>query len=157
MSTTHVRKAVATRRFARGAACVACGFDDPVALQGDPKRPLCYECAARKAGRSPVELHHLLGRRADEGATATPGNMHRVLSDAQLDWPEAVRNNAAADPLLWVAALARFLKDAATFVEAHAGRVAAWLERCAAALRERYGPRWWEELGLPRLWGVGDA
>lgn len=157
MSNTHVRKAVSSRRFTADAKCASCGFEEPAALQGNPKRPVCYECGATKEGRITVEGHHPLGRDVDPGTVSTPGNMHRVLSDAQIDWPPPVRANTGGDPLLWVAALVRFLRDAAAFIEARAGRVATWLERCADALRDRYGPEWWKELGLPRLWEDSDA
>jgi hypothetical protein len=77
------------------------------------------------------------GRKHDPSTVRLPGNLHRALSDAQLDHPEEIRNATRSDPFLWLAAgilglhdhldwwvrrlevIAHFFVDVSTWVRTH--------------------------------------
>lgn len=145
----------ATRRRVLGAGdrCPRCGWQGLAALTKAAHGVLCYECRCAEQGRATVEEHHHAGRANDPATIGVPGNLHRELSERQREWPPEVRSNAQRDPLLWVAGAALSLRDHLALALDWVGRVALWLVALAAALRERFGARWWEELGLPSLWG----
>ena len=129
--------------------CQHCIESDPFALQGTHPEITCYECSARQAGKSSTERHHPAGRRNSPVTVAIPGNDHRVLSDAQNDWPERTQRNPDESPLLKAAAAIRAWLDVLKLIiERTVGWVPDFLESLDAALREWFGDRWWEELGL---------
>jgi len=66
-----------------GAACEACGEDDPLALNTDDRMILCAECDAIRRGKRPIEEHHVAGRRSSSVAFWVPANLHRRLTAMQ--------------------------------------------------------------------------
>src|SRR4051812_46761107 len=92
-----VRKA-RRRRTGKHVPCRICGKPTWVP-QSSTADELCYECRSRTAGRLTTEIHHVLGRELDPDLTVeAPGNLHRDLSELELDWPTEVRNNPTRDP-----------------------------------------------------------
>jgi|GEM_PF-1154418 len=160
MSQEEINRAVRRTRKARplgpDATCWKCGCADPTMLHRRNRKIWCYECASLEDGKPAVEEHHLLGEANDPTKVGTPGNLHRVLSDAQIDWPHEVRFNTERDPLLWLAALCRSLRDIFEAVLGWLEYIALFLEGLSQALREWHGPRWWDVLGvgdLGEIWG----
>ncbi len=157
MSEEAINRAVRRTRKARplgpDAKCWKCGCEDPTVLHRpkNKRKIWCYECVSLEDGKSVVEQHHLLGEANDPTKVRTPGNLHRIVSDAQIDWPEEVRYNTERDPLLWLAALCRSLRDIGEAVVGWLDQIALFLERLAQTLRELHGPRWWEALGIGGL------
>ena len=163
----HAWRSLRRRRLlGDDAACVTCGCTDIVALHRDRSGMiLCYECTSLHAGRSTIERHHPIGRVLDE-TIEVGGNLHRVLSDAQTEWPAPVRNNPTRDPLAIIAAALLAVSDVARVAPAtegtavrrcldwladHAHRFAAWLVLLAKTLRQGLGDEWWHVLELPDL------
>jgi hypothetical protein len=66
-----------------GAACEACGVNDPLVLNSDDRMILCAECDAIRDGRSPIEAHHVAGRRHSAVTLLVPANLHRRLTAMQ--------------------------------------------------------------------------
>jgi hypothetical protein len=159
MSQEAINRAVRRSRKARTlgpeARCWKCGLADPIALERKWGKIWCYECARAHEGRPTVERHHVIGEANDASRIGVPGDVHRALSDAQEDWPEATRYNHDADPLRWIAALLRTLRDMAQWAVEKLETVALWTESCADMLRERLGSRWWETTGIGPLWNMG--
>lgn len=65
-----------------GAACEACGEDDPLMLDGDAALVLCADDAAFDQSRDSSERHHLAGHRWNIVLDLTP-NWHRVVTALQ--------------------------------------------------------------------------
>src|SRR4051812_18800344 len=87
------------RRTSQHVPCTECG--KRIWAKKGTKPGLCYECQARAAGKGTSEVHHILDRGIDPNLTVeVPGNLHRDLSELQLDWPPEVRKNRANDPIL---------------------------------------------------------
>ncbi len=149
----ELRKEAAYERLqTRTPKCQHCREANPLTLQGSHPDITCYECSAGQAGRSRTEGHHPAGRRNSPVIVAIPGNDHRVLSDMQRDWPERTLRNPDGSPLLAAAATIRgWLDVLLLIVQRTVGHVPAFLESLDAALREKYGESWWEELGLQRV------
>src|SRR5215831_20506000 len=68
------REAAYRRLGTRQPKCQYCSETDPLALQGVAPDLLCAECAARQAGCSPAEKHHLAWQHNDPTKTPIPGN-----------------------------------------------------------------------------------
>lgn len=158
MSTNELTRATraAKRQRTLGAAarCDTCGCTDPVALTKTDGRVCCYECRCAEQGRATVEQHHHLGRQNDSATVPVPGNLHRELSDRQIDWPPQVRTNSQRDPLLWLAAAILGLHDHLAWWIAWLARIASWLVALAETLQGHYGDRWWGALELAPVWQV---
>ncbi len=148
------RRAKRTRALGPDAACEGCGWAEPTALTKAAGRVLCYECRCSEAGRATVEDHHVMGKANDPATIPVPGNAHRWLSDAQLDWPPGLRQNSERDPLIWLAQGCRGLGDHLAWWAKILAAVAAWLLALAAALRREHGAAWWGELGIPSFWAA---
>ena len=140
-----------SRKLGPDAAC-ACGWTRPDALQRDGARISCYECACARHSQPPVEQHHVIGRAADPVTVGVPGNMHRLLSESQREWPEAIRHNTSRDPLLWLAGAALSLHDQLTLWVAMLAEIATWLTRLGEALGRHHGDRWWDALEVGTPW-----
>lgn len=65
------------------AACETCGVNDPLVLNSDDRMILCAECDAIRDGRSPMEAHHVAGRRYSAVTLLVPANLHRRLTAMQ--------------------------------------------------------------------------
>jgi hypothetical protein len=151
-----VRKTRRTRTLGPDARCSRCGCADPTPLDCRTRQGkrvlLCYECAQVRDGKRTVEDHHLLGKANDKTKIPVPGNVHRVLSDLQLDQPTALRDNPDQDPLIWLAQLCHALKGMFTYCVEWLDRIGEWLLALSSRLRERFGTTWWDELHLPPFW-----
>ncbi len=134
----------------RNPCCQRCGNErHPAALTGTAPDIVCYECLLKESGRSWTEDHHPAGRRNNPTTIAMPGNDHRVLSDMQRDWPERTLRNPDGSPLLAAAAAVRcWLNVMLLLIERTVGHVPVFLEALDEKLREEWGDRWWERLGL---------
>lgn len=65
------------------ASCEECGEADPIVLNSDERMILCAEHAAIRQGRSPIEEHHVAGRRYSAVTIFVPLNLHRRLTAMQ--------------------------------------------------------------------------
>ncbi len=148
------REAKRSRKLGPDPHCAECGWREPEALCMISHEVRCYECVQADKGKAAIEAHHHFGAAIDAATVAIPGNLHRVLSDRQLDWPKELRMNPHHDPLLWLAAGARGLHDHLAWWLEHLLGIADFLVSCSTALAARIGPRWWTELGLPSQEGV---
>jgi len=163
MSEEAINRAVRRTRTARplgpDATCWKCGCADPTMLHRpkNKRKIWCYECASLEDGQSAIEQHHLLGEANDPTTVGVPGNLHRVLSDAQIDWPQEVRYNHTRDPLLWIAGLCLSLRDIARELVGLLEGIATFLVQLSHALQERLGTMWWVVLGLDLFWMGGAA
>lgn len=105
-----------------------------------------------------MEEHHLLGKANDAKTTiGVPGNLHRILSELQREWPAEVRHNQHADPLLWLAGACLSLHDQLSIWVTWLSHVALWLISAAQGLQAQHGSAWWQALGIPQLWEGGQA
>jgi hypothetical protein len=158
MSQEAINRTARQRRKARtlgpDAHCWRCHYADLTALQWKRGRVWCYECARTQEGRTTAEAHHVVGRSNHPSTVGIPGNIHRTLSDAQEDWPKATRYNRESDPLRWIAALLRSLRDLAQWAGDRLESVALWIETLADLLLDAWGPTWWETKGIGPLWSV---
>jgi len=141
---TAVRKAKTQRRVGRGAACGDCGESRPETLVARSRPKRCYACYQVARGKKASEDHHMAGKANSRVTVDTPANDHRVLSDAQYDWPLHVAQNTDGSPLL---ALAAALGGIADFIEK---LIVRWLRQgkqlCIDIdewLREQNGKTWW--------------
>jgi hypothetical protein len=133
----------------RAPRCAGTGCDEtfPFALTGVHPAIYCYECQAVRAGRPWLEDHHVAGRNADATTGSTPRNDHRVLSELQQLWPRETLRNPEGSPLLKAAASLRGWLDLLWLIITRTvGWIPAFLEQLDAWLRQRLGPRWWDEL-----------
>jgi hypothetical protein len=123
------------RLGARHPRCADCGESDPTALVCRGGELRCYECLARRTGRTTSEAHHVFGRHNDPGTAAVPGNMHRRLSDEQRDWPPETLRNPDSAPLREIAAALRSMLDLARVVGERAAWMPEFLEQLDDVLR----------------------
>jgi hypothetical protein len=129
-----------------------CPVTDWGQLTGDePEHLLCYEHRAEEQGRSPIEVHHLIGRHNDAQLTMPfLGNLHRATDDGKKDWPTRTLRNPEGSPALKAAACVRSAGDLLLVI---VGCVLLWvalfLEWLDKRLTDEHGPRWWETLDLP--------
>ncbi len=146
------RRAKRRRTLGANAACETCGWNDLTALikTGDGIR--CYECSCAAQGKAAIEGHHHLGRKVDPATVPMAGNIHRDLSDRQLDWPKVVRSNTQRDPLLWLAAAVFGMRDYLAWWTEWSDRIGTWLVSLAGLLRTQHGDDWSGSLGLAPLW-----
>ncbi len=148
-----VARQVKRRRvLGEAATCAWCGWTDQTALTKSNDRVLCYECRCGEDGKATTEEHHVLGKDNDATTIPVPGNLHRGLSDRQLDWPAEVRRNPGRDPLLWLVGGFLSLVDHVTWWVGVAPKAAQWAVELVAALRRVHGEAWWTALGIPSLW-----
>lgn len=127
-----------------------CDETDPFALSGVAPALVCHECRAIEEGWSWMEDHHVSGRANSPVTVAVPANDHAVLSEFQRAWDGDTLRNPDGSPLLRAAAALRGWVDVLRLIiERSVGWVAPMLEALDAWLRERVGPRWWEEFSWP--------
>lgn len=138
------RRQQAQRRVGRDAAC-SCGEERPEALLPRRKPAICYECDAKRHGKSTFEVHHIAGRANDATTLRVPINDHRAeLSIDQYDWPARTLQNPEGSPLLAIAARNRgFIDFVSCLIHELLEPIPGDLEACDAQLREKFGPQWW--------------
>jgi hypothetical protein len=123
-----------------------CDETFPLALTGVHPEIYCYEHDALRRSRPWREDHHPAGRRSDPETVTVPGNDHRILSGLQYGWPRETLRNPDGSPLLRAAASIRGWLDVLWLIMVRTvGWVPEFLERLDAWLRERLGPRWWDD------------
>lgn len=83
MTTLDDERARCAAMLPVGAACEACGERDPLALNCDDRMILCAECGAVRSGRTPMEEHHVAGRRYSAVTLWVFANLHRRLTAMQ--------------------------------------------------------------------------
>ncbi|MGH7239427.1 MAG: hypothetical protein ACREHG_05085 [Candidatus Saccharimonadales bacterium] len=131
------------RTALEGARC-ACGETDRRALMIESEPLTCYQCAAKRDGKSGVERHHVAGRHNSPVTIAIPANDHRILSDLQQDWSRRTLQNPEGSPLLAMAAMLRgWLDIIALLIERSLGRIPAALETLDASLVQLHGTDWY--------------
>ena len=148
-----VRQARRKSRTPADARCVDCGFDNPIVLQRDGKQWRCYECAKIRRGQRPDEAHHILGKDVHPMTVELPADLHRIVSEAQLDLPEEIRGRPASNPLVWIIRLLCAIRDFGQAIIAFLTRSVNWLARLLAWLEAHVGANWANELDLPPLFG----
>lgn len=148
------REAKRTRKLGPDAKCLNCAWRETQALCRTNDDVRCYECRQASKGKTTIEAHHHFGAAIDPATIAIPGNVHRVLSDRQFDWPKELRMNPQRDPLLWLAAGMRGLHDHLAWWLEHLLGIAEFVTACSAALTSKIGTSWWTELGLPSPDGI---
>lgn len=138
------RKAKARRQVGLG-SCVDCGESnvDRLVRRSRPRR--CLPCYAARKGKKVTETHHIAGKANSPITVEVPIADHRVLSEAQYEWPPGGPSNPDGSPLI---AAAGFLDGAADFIEhliVNGMRyLADFLRKLDAWLRERMSPSWWK-------------
>jgi hypothetical protein len=164
MSEEAINRAVRRTRKARplglDAKCWKCGCADLTALHRPKykKKIWCYECASLEDAKSAVEEHHLLGKANDPETTAgVLGNLHRPLSDAQIDWPQEVRYNTERDPLVWIAGLLYSLHDIFCVLASPLKGAADFLVWLSRLLRRLLSSTWWLHYDQDLSWMGGAA
>jgi hypothetical protein len=146
----EVRRELHRRRLGvRDPRCQRCGESEPAALQRRGTEIVCFACVAEGDGRSTVEGHHYAGKANDSVRVPIPVNAHRTVSDEQLTWDTRTLRNPAGSGLRAAAAALRGRAAVERqMVERIDSWVPDWLEQLDEKLTERFGEKWWEELGL---------
>src|SRR5262249_22929846 len=103
-----------------------------------------------KQGASAVEAHHLAGRSNDDFTVPVLGNDHRVLSGMQQLWPAETLRNPEASPVRRAAAAFRGFLDLLYLILDRLAWIPRFLEQLDDELTNRFGPKWWQQFGLPR-------
>lgn len=138
------RRQRAQRRAGEDAIC-GCGEKRPQALIARRKQTVCFECDAKRRGKSTFEANHVAGRANDPTMLDVPINDHRAeLSVAQYEWPPRTLQNPDRSPLLAISARVRGFVDALHYlIRKLLEPIPGDLEAYDAQLRERLGPQWW--------------
>ena len=112
------------------------------------------DCVAGRArpirrGECVTERHHILGKHVSAVTIDCPANLHRLLSDKQLEIPEEIKRYAPRDPLGWINRVLCAIRDFGQAVLDMLSFAIGFLRRLLDGLFERYGNRWTDEFGLP--------
>jgi hypothetical protein len=156
MSQEAINRTVRTSRRARvlgpDAHCSRCGYTDQSALVQRTRQKqrviLCYECAQATDRKATAERHHPLGQANDPSTVGAIGNLHRDLSDRQLDWPEEVRKNEHRNPLWWIAGIFYSLYDYLQWLVEFPRRIGDMLVAAGHWAEQQGGPQWWVKAGI---------
>ena len=108
------RKAKAQRKVGQGAVCTECGESRAEALVARSRPKRCMQCYAIKRGQKSTETHHVAADANSPITVEVPTNDHRMLNDAQYEWPPNVLQNPNGSPMLKAAG---FIAGAADFIE----------------------------------------
>ena len=128
----------------REPCCRACGERRPLVLTGTHPEILCYRCCKLEKGQSVIEHHHPAGQHNSAVTMPVDANVHRLLSDAQEDWPVLTLRNPTKSPLLCTAASLRGLADVQQILVANLlAQLPETLEVLDAVMTARDGPAWW--------------
>lgn len=124
--------------------CRACGERRPLVLTGTHPEIRCYRCRKLEKAQSPIEHHHPAGQHNSTVTMPVDANVHRLLSDAQEDWPVLTLRNPTKSPLLRTAASLRGLADVHQILVANLlAQLPETLESLDALMTAAYGPGWW--------------
>jgi hypothetical protein len=148
-AAAYRRKAIASRRVGKDAACEACGETRPEALIPNSKPITCAACDRKRKGATTMDDHHFAGESNSPVTVPTPVNDHRAeLSVAQQNWPKETRENPDGCPLLAGAACVRgFIDYIVYLIRKGLLCVAEMLEAFSAYFKEKLGTKWW--IGTP--------
>jgi len=146
----EIRREQHLRRLdSRDARCAECGETYPAALSVRGPEWLCAECLAVRQGRTPVEGHHVFGRRNHNKATMPlRANWHRGMTDEQRDWSRDERRNEQGCPLLRLSAGARARVDLHNVLQDNLGWEPEFYADLRAALVRVHGEDFLHVLGL---------
>jgi len=146
---THARRTTAARRVGENKKC-ACGENRPEALLAGTKPTVCAACQRVRSGMTAEDQHHVAGEANDSTTIAVPVNDHRArLGVDQYDWPRATLQNPERSPLLAGAACIRGFVDTMIYlIERLLLPKAKMLEILDAYLKDKLGPRWWQNTPL---------
>ena len=148
-----VRKARRSARVPHGTRCADCGIDNPIVLHKDGEQWCCYECANVRRGKRPDEAHHIFGKDVHPMTIDIPANLHRIVSETQLDLPEEIRGRSASNPLVWIIRLLCAVRDFGQAIIGFLTGCINWLARLLARLEAAFGANWATALDLPPLFG----
>lgn len=120
----------------------------PFCLTGSGSSVLCYEHALDRW----TEEQHWFGQHNDPLTSPIPANDHRFISELLALWPQQTLRNPDGSPLLKAAAALRgWLDVMRLLIERVVGWMPPFLEQLDSWLRERLGPRWWDDF----RWSAG--
>jgi hypothetical protein len=148
----YARKTTAARQVGEGNKCT-CGEDRPEALVPGSNPTECYRCERIRLGKAPKDQHHVAGKANNPTVISVPVNDHRAeLSPAQYDWPKATLENRDGSPLLARAAGIRGFVDTEIYlIKALLLPNAEMLEILDEDLKNKLGPKWWENTRLAQF------
>lgn len=146
-----LRKSRRARKAPQGVRCGTCGIRNPAVLHRDGAAWHCYECATVQHGNGPTEAHHILGKAIHPMTVDVPANLHRILSEEQLNIPEKLRSRSPHNPLVWIIRLLCAIRDFGKAIVDLLSTCVQWLTRLLTALEARFGEHWTDALGLPPL------
>lgn len=143
------QEATYRRLGTRDPACRTCGETDWRALTGTDPDILCYICDKARRGQAPLEQHHVAGQHNSGVTVPVDANVHRILSDAQRDWPRTTLTNPTQSPLIQAAAALRgFMEWVRTLMDRVLGWIPPFLEQVDHWLTAQHGAEWWTQLPL---------
>jgi len=146
-----VRQARRKSRTPTDARCADCGVTNPLLLHCEGETWRCYECAKIRRGQRPDEAHHILGKDVHPKTVDIPANLHRIISDVQLDLPEELRGRSVRNPLVWIIRLLCAVRDFGQAIVGFLTGCINWLARLLARLEAHFGANWATALELPPL------
>jgi hypothetical protein len=148
----YARNITAALQVGEGKKCT-CGEYRPEALVPGTKPTECYECERIRLGKATEDQHHVAGKSNNPTTVPVTVNDHRAeLSSAQYDWPKATLENGDGSPLLARAACVRGFVDTEIYlIKKLLLPNAEMLEELDAYLRNKLGPKWWENTPLERF------
>lgn len=143
----HKRLEIDYRRLqTRNPAC-PCGERNPAALTGIFPNIICYECLAKKEGRSTIEQNHVAGRHNNPIKTPLPGNPHRIITrEQETDWPTETFRNPGKNTFLQDAAMIRGTLLLNKLLKGIPERIE-WLNK---HMQEKEGEDWWKNYPIPK-------
>ena len=144
-----VRAARRTHRIPATAYCAECGETDARLLHQRGKAWCCYACDRQALGLGPTEAHHILGKELSPVTIDIEANLHRLLSEEQLNIPEILRGKSPHNPLAWIIRVLCAIRDFGKVIVGFLDGCVQWLVRLLTALEQRFGEAWAAEIGLP--------
>jgi len=138
------RRAKAQRQVGRDAVCTQCGEKRSNMLVRRSRPRLCLRCYAVKHRKKDTDGHHL-GAEANSPITVeVPIKDHRIVTEAQYEWPPGTQQNPDGSPLIALAGCLRGIADfIGELITAFINRLAETAEDIDAWLRQQHG-LWWK-------------
>lgn len=150
------RNAKTQRRVGLNIKCSQCGDARPNMLVRNSRPKLCRKCYALKSGKKATETNHIAGKANSPITVEVPICDHRILSEAQYEWPPKTLQNPDGSPLLSIAGSMRGAADfIGELVVAFIYHLAEFVEEIDAWLCEQHG-LWWKG-GPFDGWQPGNA